>query len=97
MHSDYLNRSLPDTAENLSAIQVNLIGWDQFQPQSGVALEAEQWHWQRNNQDFQWKFSLHPGLWHTETLMHLLKRLHPGVKTARAFERGGRCRLPQTG
>ena len=82
-------------AENIGAIQVNLIGWDQFQPQSGESLEAKQLHWQRNKQDFQWKFSLHPGFWHTETLMRLLKQLHPAAKTARAFEReaDAACRI----
>jgi hypothetical protein len=94
-NSNYLNRTMPKMAENIGAIQVNLIGWDQFQPQSGEALEAGQLHWQRNKQDFRWKFSLHPGLWHTETLMRLLKQLNPEVKTARAFEReaDAACRI----
>ena len=88
-NEDYLNCALPATAERANAIQVNLQGWDQFQPQSGEILDGAPLHWQCNKPDFRWKFSLHPGFWHTETLGLLLRQLRktsPAAISARAFE-----------
>jgi hypothetical protein len=88
-NEDYLNLALPATAERVNAIQVNLLGWDQFQPQSGDILDGKLLHWQCNKPDFPWKFSLHPGFWHTETLGLLLRQFRktsPAATAARAFE-----------
>jgi hypothetical protein len=88
-NADYLNHTLPETAARLGAIQVNLQGWDQYQPQSGTVLGPIDLNWQRNDPDFRWKFSLHPGLWHVPTLVCLLRQLRgsrPEAVTARAFE-----------
>lgn len=86
---DYLNRALPEAAERLGAIQVNLQGWDQRQPQAGTALGASDLHWQRNAAGFRWKFSLHPGFWHVPALARILRQLRasrPDLVSARAFE-----------
>ena len=88
-NADYLNRRLPETAAALGAIQVNLLGWDQYQPRDGVVLGPEHLFWQRNSPSFRWKFSLHPGLWHVLTFRHMLESLRssaPDVRSARAFE-----------
>lgn len=87
--ADYLNRRLPETAAALGAVQVNLMGWDQHQPQDGVVLGPEHLFWQRNNPGFHWKFSLHPGFWHVLALRRMLEKLRasqPDVRSARAFE-----------
>jgi hypothetical protein len=89
--ADFLNRVLPANAAALGAIQVNLLGWDQFQPQSGTVLGREHLWWQRNAEDFRWKFSLHPGFWHAPTLRDILaqlRALQPTTLSARAFESG---------
>ncbi|MEI6168069.1 MAG: hypothetical protein WCS52_12835 [bacterium] len=88
-NAQYLNHTLPDTAARLGAIQVNLMGWDQHQPQAGTVLGASDLHWQRNAPDFRWKFSLHPGFWHVPTLARILRQLRasqPEALSARAFE-----------
>lgn len=85
----YLNNMLPETAARLGAIQVNLQGWDQDQPQAGSVLGEADLHWKRNAADFPWKFSLHPGFWHAPTLARILKQLRasePEAVSARAFE-----------
>lgn len=85
----YLNHTLPATAARLGAIQVNLLGWDQDQPQAGTVLGSADLHWQRNAPDFRWKFSLHPGFWHAPTLARILRQLRasePETLSARAFE-----------
>lgn len=86
---EYLNNMLPKTAVRLGAIQINLQGWDQGQLQAGTALGAADLHCLRNAEDFRWKFSLHPGLWHVSTLACLLRQLRanqPDAISARAFE-----------
>lgn len=88
-HADYLNRRLPETATALDAIQVNLLGWDQYQPHEGVALGREHLFWQRNSPSFRWKFSLHPGFWRVLPLRAMLESLRatsPDVRSARALE-----------
>jgi hypothetical protein len=88
-HARYLNEDLPATARRLGAIQVNLMGWDQFQPRDGETLGADALHWQRNAPGFRWKFSLHPGGWHAPTLARMLRQLRerrPDARSARAFE-----------
>lgn len=88
-NADFLNRLLPENARELGAVQVNLLGWDQFQPQEGAVLGPEHLHWQRNSADFRWKFSLHPGYWHVLSLITMLRQLRsnaPDVRSARAFE-----------
>lgn len=88
-HAQYLNHALPATAARLGAIQVNLMGWDQHQPQAGTVLGATDLHWQRNAPDFRWKFSLHPGFWHVPTLARIMQQLRasqPEAISARAFE-----------
>jgi hypothetical protein len=88
-NADYLNRRLPETAAGLRAIQVNLLGWDQYQPQDGVVLGPEHLFWQRNSPSFRGKFSLHPGLWHVLALRRMLESLRlnaPDVRSARGFE-----------
>lgn len=85
----YLNQDLPRQAETLSAIQVNLLGWDQYQPQHGRVLSRRNLYWQNNDPEFRWKFSLHPGLWHVASLCELLdalRRESPEVQSARSFE-----------
>jgi len=87
--ADYLNRRLPETAQALGAVLVNLQGWDQYQPADGVVLGPERLFWQRNRPSFRWKFSLHPGFWHVLALRAMLESLRasaPEVRTARAFE-----------
>jgi hypothetical protein len=87
--ADYLNRRLPETAAALGAIQVNLLGWDQYQPHDGVVLGPERLGWQRNRPSFHWKFSLHPGFWHVLALRRMLESLRsrfPAVRSAREFE-----------
>jgi len=96
-NTDYLNRRLPETARALNAIQVNLLGWDQFQLQQGRMLGRENLSWQCNSPNFHWKFSLHPGYWHVRTLLAMLSALRsnePAVRSARAFENrmDGICR-----
>lgn len=86
---EYLNRHLPEHAAALGAIQVALQGWDQHQPRQGAPEKRSTLAWQRNDPDFAWKFSLHPGFWHVATLQRLLRTLRtqaPDVTTARAFE-----------
>jgi hypothetical protein len=88
-NADYLNRRLPENAAALDAIQVNLLGWDQYQPQEGVVLGPERLFWQRNSPSFHWKFSLHPGLWCVQPLRAMLESLRsssPHVRSARQFE-----------
>lgn len=88
-NADYLNRLLPENAGRLNAIQVNLLGWDQYQPQEGRVLASEHLCWQRNSPTFSWKFSLHPGYWHVVTFEKLLRQLRsqsPDAQAARAFE-----------
>src|SRR5262245_38550485 len=88
-NADYLNRRLPENAAALGAIQVNLLGWDQYQPHEGVVLGPERLYWQRNRASFRWKFSLHPGLWHVLALRGMLETLRsksPDVRSARGFE-----------
>ena len=87
--ADYLNRRLPENAAALDAIQVNLLGWDQYQPREGVVLGPERLFWQRNNPSFRWKFSLHPGFWDVLAMRAMLESLRstsPDVRSARAFE-----------
>lgn len=96
-NSDYLNRRLPKNARALNAIQVNLLGWDQFQPQEGRTLGGENLFWQCNSPGFPWKFSLHPGYWHVLTLRAMLatmRKVSPEARSARAFENrmDGVCR-----
>ncbi len=86
---DYLNRRLPEIAAELGAIQVNLLGWDQHQPQEGAMLGRRHLFWQRNSPDFRWNFSLHPGFWHVLTLRRMLESLRsnsPDIRSAREFE-----------
>jgi hypothetical protein len=88
-NADYLNRRLPENAAALGAIQVNLLGWDQYQPRDGVLLGRNRLYWQRNSPSFRWKFSLHPGLWHVLALRGMLESLRsnsPDVRSAREFE-----------
>jgi hypothetical protein len=88
-NADYLNRRLPQNAGELGAIQVNLLGWDQHQPQDGAVLAPAHLCWQRNSPSFRWKLSLHPGFWHVPTLQAILRRLRSDfadVTSARAFE-----------
>lgn len=88
-NADYLNRHLPANAVALDAIQVNLLGWDQHQPQEGVVLGPQHLFWQRNSPAFRWKFSLHPGLWRVLPLRAMLEHLRsrsPDVRSARQFE-----------
>jgi hypothetical protein len=88
-NADFLNRRLPENARALNAIQVNLLGWDQYQPQEGSVLGREHLYWQRNSPAFRWKFSLHPGYWHVVTLQTMLRELRaqtPDALSARAFE-----------
>jgi hypothetical protein len=85
----YLNPRLPENAAALGAIQVNLLGWDQYQPREGVVLGPDRLVWQRNSPSFRWKFSLHPGLWHVLALRRMLESLRsksPDVRSARGFE-----------
>jgi len=88
-HSRYLNELLPSEAMKLEAVNVNLIGWDQFQPFRGVHLGVSHLHFMRNHSDFKWKFSLHPSLWNVKDLCLILDQLlynFPEVVSARAFE-----------
>ena len=88
-NADYLNRRLPENAAALRAIQVSLLGWDQYQPREGAILGPERLFWQRNNPSFHWKFSLHPGFWRVLPLRAMLESLRahaPDVRSARAFE-----------
>jgi hypothetical protein len=88
-NADYLNQRLPETAEALGAVQVNLLGWDQYQPRDGVVLGADHLFWQRNSPAFRWKFSLHPGFWRVLPLRAMLESLRsnaPEVTSARGFE-----------
>src|SRR5262245_18115953 len=88
-NADYLNRRLPENALALDAIQVNLQGWDQHQPQEGVGLGPEHLFWQRNRPSFHWKFSLHPAFWRVLPLRAMLESLRsssPDVRSARGFE-----------
>jgi hypothetical protein len=87
--ADYLNQRLPENAAALGAIQVNLLGWDQYQPRDGVVLGPEHLFWQRNSPSFRWKFSLHPGFWHVLALRAMLESLRsilPDIRSAREFE-----------
>jgi len=87
--ADYLNRRLPENAAALGAIQVNLLGWDQYQPREGVVLGPERLFWQRNSPSFRWKFSLHPGFWRVLPLRAMLESLRsstPEVRSSREFE-----------
>lgn len=88
-NADYLNRQLPEKARELGAIQVNLLGWDQHQPQEGTELPPAHLCWQRNSRMFRWKFSLHPGFWNVPALKAILRQLRSHfveVTSARAFE-----------
>lgn len=88
-NADYLNRRLPENARTLGAVQVNLLGWDQHQPQQGAVLGGERLGWQRNDPSFRWKFSLHPGFWHVlsfEAMLLQLRSTSPGATSARVFE-----------
>ena len=94
---DYLNQRLPENAAALGAIQVNLLGWDQYQPRQGVVLGPEHLFWERNDSSFRWKFSLHPGLWHVLTFRHMLESLRsssPDVRSRPGVRRGDGRRLP---
>jgi hypothetical protein len=96
-NADYLNRRLPENAQALGAIQVNLLGWDQHQPRQGFVLGPERLYWECNSPAFRWKFSLHPGFWHVLSFRRMLEALRstsPDVRTARAFEGAmdGACR-----
>ena len=88
-NADHLNRVLPERAEALGAMHVNLQGWDQFQSHEGEVLGRDCLYWQRNAPEFHWKFSLHPGFWHIATLVKVMRQLREQssqVRTARAFE-----------
>jgi len=88
-NAEYLNRRVPENAAALDAVQVNLLGWDQYQPQDGVVLGRERLFWQRNSPAFRWKFSLHPGFWRVLPLRAMLDSLRasaPDVRSPRQFE-----------
>jgi hypothetical protein len=96
-NAGYLNRRLPENAASLDAIQVNLLGWDLYQPQEGVVLGPEHLFWQRNSASFPWKFSLHPGFWRVLPLRAMLEALRatsPEIRSARGLEGAmhGACR-----
>ena len=86
-HADHLNSTLPQLMENLGAAYISLYGWDQRTRSSGEILGRQFHGLQRQSEDFDWRFSLHPGLWNLEALAAILAALPP-------MEGDGRSRLP---
>lgn len=91
-HVDHLNSTLPDLMERLGAAYIGLYGWDQRTRSSGELLGRSFRGLQRQSEDFDWRFSLHPGLWNLEALEAILAALPPvgGDERSRlpwAFER----------
>lgn len=91
-HQDHLNYTIPDLLGRLDAACIGLYGWDQRTNSKGVVLGPEFHNIQRQNDDFLWRFSLHPALWQLSALQEVLSLLEPipddpGSRSIWAFER----------
>jgi len=89
--SRHLNETLPKLAEERQAVNIGLLGWGQRRGNEGVILSRNHGCLLRNNPDYRWKFSLHPGLWSVSALRELLEirrtQFPPGQRTPWNFER----------
>ncbi|MBJ7390094.1 MAG: hypothetical protein JHC85_00920 [Chthoniobacterales bacterium] len=68
-----LNNELPRLAAELEAVNIGLLGWGQRREREGTVLGETYAKLLRNEASFRWKFSLHPSLWHADSLRELLE------------------------
>jgi hypothetical protein len=89
-HSVHLNETLPAFAESLSASHINLLGRREDEETGAVSLGEAFLGLERNLSDYEWKYSLHPGLWSVAHLLkllrHLVETLSPDQRTPWIFE-----------
>lgn len=89
-HEEALNEVLPSLALKLHAAYIGLLGYGQHREVEGKILGRKYSSLEQSSIHYQWKFSLHPGLWNLEALQTiLLQRLefYSGVeRTAWRFE-----------
>lgn len=90
-HDSFLNEVLPALAVQLNAAYIGLLGYGQHRQAHGTILKKEMRFLERCSSRYQWKFSLHPGLWNLEALQSLLeqrRKIYHGLeRTAWNFER----------
>lgn len=68
-----LNNELPRLAAQLQAVNIGLLGWGQRRECEGRTAEDACAKLLRCDVSFRWKFSLHPSLWHADSLRELLE------------------------
>jgi hypothetical protein len=90
-NADVLNKTLPQLARRLEAVNICLLGWGQRREKEGLVLSSRDGALRRNDVSFRWKFSLHPALWYAEKLHELLVirlgQFYGKDRTAWNFER----------
>lgn len=68
-HEGHLNGTLPQTMEDLPAVYLSLMGWDNRRYTSdSPVLDAEHHHFKHLVQDRDPRFHLHPALWRLDAL-----------------------------
>lgn len=87
-NSDFLNHQLPEWANAVDAVAVNLVGGDQFIRNPGKPEEIHSLQMHHVDKSFPYRFSLHPALWCLSSLRKILKVLleNEGKRSARDFE-----------
>ncbi len=89
-HEVFLNEHYPRFVKEHGAAYLGLLGWGQGQGSSGENLGPEHWGIERVADDFQYKFSLHPGLWNVGALIEVLQFImetYPDEQTPWRFEK----------
>ena len=88
-----LNQTIPKWADELNALYIGLNGWGQGRPKGNGVFDKNRLDLECVGQNFDWKFSLHPGLWNLEGLQTLLhnwsSELPIEQRNAWKFERMG--------
>jgi hypothetical protein len=92
-HVTHLNQTLPRLAKELDALYIGLNGWGQGRPEGYGTLLTEHSRLEAVGDKFDWKYSLHPGLWNLTHLHTILRQwadqLPLEERTAWKFERMG--------
>ncbi|MEM1156892.1 MAG: hypothetical protein AAF649_03085 [Verrucomicrobiota bacterium] len=86
----YLNETLPYFMEQSDATYIGLLGWGQGQGSMGTCLGDGHQGIEKTAGDYQYKFSLHPGLWHAPRLQKILEVMldeFPNEPTPWKFEK----------
>lgn len=85
-HEVALNEVLPSLALKLNAVYIGLLGYGQHREIYGKILEKQYSFLEQSSIHYQWKFSLHPGLWNLKGLREIL------LVRMRGYQ--GSCRTP---